>query len=448
VRDRRIFVVLGLVAAATGCPGEHAAAPVAAAPVVVTPAARAPTPPPVTRRPVVEWPLEAPVERGDKPASDAALLERGKQLFATNCTTCHGVDGKGDGPAAFAAQPRPRNFTKGIFKIHSNENGSLPTDEDLFDTITRGMGGTAMPRFERLPAADRWALVAHVKELSVFRDPEEDPPVEVHFFKERPATPPLQVGAPRPATPALLATGKTAFLKLDCNKCHGATGDGNGPSASDLKDDWGEEIWPRNFQEGRYRYVSSLRDVVHRVNTGLSGTPMAAFGSTQLTDEERWGLAHFLSSLRKGEPKAEAPANGLMVASRSAQPIPGNLRQPRFWLDVPLYEVALQGDGPKTARVAVQRDAKNLVVLVAYDDAIADGRPAVAEEFQDRVTVKIGSDAQTLTGIWAEGEWRALFVRPLAGLEGKTLDVAIEVEDHTTAGVKKGTSASLRLAVP
>ncbi len=38
-------------------------------------------------------------------------LELGKKKYETFCVSCHGADGKAQGPAAMAMQPRPRNFT-------------------------------------------------------------------------------------------------------------------------------------------------------------------------------------------------------------------------------------------------------------------------------------------------------------------------------------------------
>lgn len=65
-----------------------------------------------------------------------ADLSKGKEIFLKNCTLCHGSSGKGDGPAAKALNPKPANFTKGIFKY-----GSANTDISNF--IKKGKG--AMP---------------------------------------------------------------------------------------------------------------------------------------------------------------------------------------------------------------------------------------------------------------------------------------------------------------
>ena len=43
--------------------------------------------------------------------STAAHAEDGALLFKTYCSTCHGESGKGDGVAAAALNPKPRDFT-------------------------------------------------------------------------------------------------------------------------------------------------------------------------------------------------------------------------------------------------------------------------------------------------------------------------------------------------
>ncbi len=53
----------------------------------------------------------AAAEGKGTPAKKAAQLEEGKKIFETNCVACHGAEGKGDGAAAVALNPKPRNFT-------------------------------------------------------------------------------------------------------------------------------------------------------------------------------------------------------------------------------------------------------------------------------------------------------------------------------------------------
>jgi cytochrome c oxidase cbb3-type subunit 2 len=448
-----------------------------------TPAQGGAEPPAVVRAPLAELPIEASVARPAKPQASAELTTKGLALFATNCQTCHGAKGAGDGPAAFVLDPRPRNFTRGIFELHSNESGALPLDEDLFDTITRGIPGSAMPAFERLAGEDRWALVEAVKSVAVFKD--EDEGTEIHFFADRPPTPPIDLGAPVAASPEVVAQGKAVFQKLECWKCHGTEGKGDGPSASDLRTAWGEVTRPRDFEAATFNGAFSVRDLVLRVRTGLGGTPMPAVASAQASDADMWAVAHYVASLRKGAPAPQPPKDGTLVSSRCADAIPANLLQPKFWTDVPAYELALSGDGPKTASVQVLEDAANLAVLVSWDDPIEKTQPAEPADFLKGVTVTLAADnvrnewewrsewqrdaakrpsgafeegvlgATKLDGVglWSDGRWRVLFVRPLAGggdriaLRGRSLQLTIGIADRRSTETKVAKSTKLTLTV-
>ena len=77
---------------------------------------------------------------GQQPAS-AEVIAPGKNIYEAKCAVCHGIEGKGDGPAQSFLYPKPRDLTAGKFKIRSTPSGSLPTDEDLLKTITNGVTG-------------------------------------------------------------------------------------------------------------------------------------------------------------------------------------------------------------------------------------------------------------------------------------------------------------------
>src|SRR5262249_57497199 len=79
------------------------------------------------------------------PASSTATVAKGKQIYDANCVQCHGASGKGDGYGAPFLVPPPRDFTAGQFKFRTTASGQLPTDDDLFRTISRGASGTGMP---------------------------------------------------------------------------------------------------------------------------------------------------------------------------------------------------------------------------------------------------------------------------------------------------------------
>ncbi|HFD80077.1 MAG TPA: c-type cytochrome [Gammaproteobacteria bacterium] len=83
----------------------------------------------------------------------------GRHLFAENCVSCHGVHGAGDGPLARKLEPAPTNFL-------DRERYRQRTLFGLYNTITRGVNGTAMPAFTQLSEAQRWNLAFYVGQLA------------------------------------------------------------------------------------------------------------------------------------------------------------------------------------------------------------------------------------------------------------------------------------------
>lgn len=79
-----------------------------------------------------------------------------KKNIETNCVTCHGPNGKGDGPAAAALPPpKPADWTSA--KVASE------TDGELFWKISNGRG--AMPPWKHLPDKDRWEIINYIRTL-------------------------------------------------------------------------------------------------------------------------------------------------------------------------------------------------------------------------------------------------------------------------------------------
>jgi mono/diheme cytochrome c family protein len=89
--------------------------------------------------------------------ANAVSLARGKQLYEeAGCASCHGVSGRGDGPAGRGLRPRPADF-----RVHMTAGH---TDRQLFDWISDGVEGTAMTGFkDRLSVDDRWHLVNYIR---------------------------------------------------------------------------------------------------------------------------------------------------------------------------------------------------------------------------------------------------------------------------------------------
>ena len=58
-------------------------------------------------------------------------LKAGQFIYERSCVSCHGPRGAGDGVAAPQLDPRPRDFTRGMFKFRSTPSGTMPTLDDL-----------------------------------------------------------------------------------------------------------------------------------------------------------------------------------------------------------------------------------------------------------------------------------------------------------------------------
>lgn len=223
------------------------------------------------------------------PASPERVA-RGAALYSQYCAFCHGDEGDGGGRLAPYLTTKPRNFQAGTYKFRSTLE-PLPTDLDLFRTITRGVPGTSMPAWQALAAEDRWALVHYVKTFSDY------------FLEEKPGEV-LAISEPPAASDELVAQGKKLFTEVGCSSCHGDQGRGDGPSAKTLRDNWGQPIRPYNFASGRpMKSGGGSKDVFRIVMTGIGGTPMPAFGQS-LTEQQAWSLVRYVESF---EGKAREP---------------------------------------------------------------------------------------------------------------------------------------------
>ncbi len=93
----------------------------------------------------------------------------GKTLFMTNCMSCHGPGGKGDGPVAAALNPKPRDLSKGAFNFDTDKDGSTGSNADIKAVIKNGAaaygGSPLMAPWPALSDADLGNLVAYIRSL-------------------------------------------------------------------------------------------------------------------------------------------------------------------------------------------------------------------------------------------------------------------------------------------
>ena len=210
----------------------------------------------------------------------------GHEVYAVRCAPCHGPGGKGDGPYAMLLSPRPRDFTMGMFEYRSTESGSLPTDDDLRRTITKGLPGTAMPAWGKFIKGDSLdAVIAYLKTFSS------------RFESEQPK--PIRTGPEPPSTPTNIEAGRKVYEKVQCASCHGTDGRGAGATATAFQNASGYDIQMRDLTEPwTFRGGSAARDIYLRFRTGLDGTPMPSFVGA-VSDKEMWLLAIYVTSMAR-----------------------------------------------------------------------------------------------------------------------------------------------------
>ncbi len=102
-----------------------------------------------------EWKAPGTAKSVMNPVAKAAGVKDAKDAYERNCVLCHGTSGRGDGPAATALNPKPRNFADKTIQSQS--------DGELYWKITEGRG--VMPGWRTLPDKVRWGLVHYVRWL-------------------------------------------------------------------------------------------------------------------------------------------------------------------------------------------------------------------------------------------------------------------------------------------
>jgi len=218
--------------------------------------------------------------------------EAGKALYYRYCWGCHGARGNGDGENAPYLNILPRNFVAGTFKCRSTPTGTLPLDQDLYNSVERGFNFTNMPSWNALTVEERANLVAFIKTFSPrWKTEKAGDPIQI------PAEPALTVGS--------IQHGKELFQKLECWKCHGNEGRGDGPSASTLTDNNDQPIRPYNFtSDNRSKCGTTNKDLYKIFMTGLDGTPMPSFADV-IKPEDAWDLVHYLRTLQYNDKSPE-----------------------------------------------------------------------------------------------------------------------------------------------
>lgn len=138
-----------------------------------------------------------------------------------------------------------------------------------------------------LSEKQRWAVTEYLKTFSP-------------RFKAKKTPEPISIPAQRSPDAELLALGKRMYADAGCIQCHGSRGKGDGTSAKDLRDDWGEPISPTDLTLKPFKSGPLPQDLFRTLSTGLNGTPMPSYADA-LTARERWALVSYVLSIATRE---------------------------------------------------------------------------------------------------------------------------------------------------
>lgn len=355
-----------------------------------------------------------------RPEANPSSVDAGRAVYDTHCWYCHGDDGDGLGPIAEYVWPRPRDFTIASFKLRTTPSGELPTDEDLFRSISLGLPGSTMPAWRSvLTVEERWQVISYIKTFGdgMFEDEEFDPYDTV-----------IAIGNPPGGSVAsLVEVGRSVFLNSDCWECHGDVGRGDGPKSSDLRDDWDYPIWATDLELGwKYRGGSTPRETYLRLSTGLDGTPMPSYAET-LTEEERWQVSYYVASLdRRATGDGGRPV--VIPATRVDGSLPATPNDEAWHASTEIW-IPLTGQAtyaprwqnPAVTDLVVQAmyNEEEVALRIAWNDRTADSIPVDGT----RAPAEGWTADDTYPVIFPDGERRR-------GSYRDELEVVVPASDH------------------
>jgi mono/diheme cytochrome c family protein len=103
-----------------------------------------------------DW--RAPASAANRPNPvpvNANTIALGQKLYLANCFTCHGAEGKGDGPGAAALEKKPANLSQRI-------KSTGESDGELFWKISEGRAPMVTWK-ATLSETQRWELVNYLR---------------------------------------------------------------------------------------------------------------------------------------------------------------------------------------------------------------------------------------------------------------------------------------------
>jgi cytochrome c oxidase cbb3-type subunit 2 len=267
---------------------------------------------------LVGWVAVIPAMGGD----EGPPLGPVERLYQQDCAPCHGETGEGDGVLVYKLRTKPPDFTSGRYKLKSTAQGEPPLRADVFRSITQGIATTPMLPQAQLSEDEARLLADYL--LSLIRRPRRDAAPEL-----------LHVANAPPRTDEAMLRGRGLYQQMECPRCHGDRGYGDGPSAYTQTDAQGRSIQPRDLSYRPRKTGDGVENLYRVFVTGLAGTPMPSFGDA-LAERDRWALAHYVDGLGVVEyergplQSIGEEAVGLEIATRAAAALAarGGIRPP------------------------------------------------------------------------------------------------------------------------
>lgn len=309
-------------------------------------------------------------------------------LYNKQCATCHGKEGKGDGEAAYLLMPRPRDFTKGKFRITTTDN-VVPSDQDLFDTITRGMPGSAMPAWGYLSEKDRRDLVRYVRKLAGDGSMEKASKSPGNTRELPPFLSAVE------AEKLLQEESMTAesLYKESCASCHGETGKGDG--SADIADEDGYRLLPRDFTKGLFKGGTDPKSLAYRLH-GMPGSAMPDFGFGLEDGKYLWALVHYIRSFIPNDAEDQVQYKRTLIAPK-VDKLPtdptdiawGNVSA----VYMPLMQLWQSKDPVKGLHVRVLHDGMRIAFQLTWRDASKNDTQSGVGTFGDATALQFSNDS-------------------------------------------------------
>jgi mono/diheme cytochrome c family protein len=110
--------------------------------------------------PYVKGSITPPIDVNKFVNSTPELIAKGKEVYKTQCLSCHGEEGKGDGIAGVTLNPKPRNF-------HSTDGWTNGAEfSSIYKTLQEGITARGMASYSNLPPEERFALIHYIRTFS------------------------------------------------------------------------------------------------------------------------------------------------------------------------------------------------------------------------------------------------------------------------------------------